>query len=590
MIRSHQAVADRTERRMTKPRRFLEAPLEALIAVAIAATQRHPLPLAQSNGPELRGLRDDRGMADQLSSEIVAAMLDPGFYPYRPERVEFRETHISWVFLAGELAYKVKKPLVLPFLDYGSLERRLEMCREEVRLNHRLAPAYYLGVDSIVRREDDLYLVADEQPGAVEYAVRMRRIPEERTLASLAVRDALTEEDVDAVAGRIAHFHLTADEAPPQARDLAVLLEPFEENHETLGDVGPPALAPDRLLAAERFTTAFLAARRDQISARAEAGLVRDCHGDLRAEHVIVDDDVAIFDCIEFNPALRWIDVAADLAFLVMDLARLAQEESSASLVSAYRDAGGDAGDDALLCFYGSYRAWVRAKVTCLRVAELPENDPRREREQHDARTLFELGHRFAWRARKPVVIVVCGVAASGKTALAARLSAQSGLQHLNSDVVRKGLAGLAPTQRASPEHYSEEFTLRTYEELGRLAALEVERRGGAIVDATFHRADRRLAFAAGYGASSAPLLFAECQAPSELLLERAQARVGAARGVSDADTAIVETQLSRFEPLDEVPADRRAAIRTDQPVAAEVVDVEDLANRALSESWPGRD
>ena len=108
-----------------------------------------------------------------------------------------------------------------------------------------------------------------------------------------------------------------------EARDLAVLLEPFEENHETLGDVGPPTLAPDRLLAAERFTTAFLAARRDQISARAEAGLVRDCHGDLRAEHVIVDDDVAIFDCIEFNPALRWIDVAADLAFLVMDLARL---------------------------------------------------------------------------------------------------------------------------------------------------------------------------------------------------------------------------------------------------------------------------
>ena len=168
-----------------------------------------------------------------------------------------------------------------------------------------------------------------------------------------------------------------------------------------------------------------------------------------------MDDDVAIFDCIEFNPALRWIDVAADLAFLVMDLARLAQEESSASLVSAYRDAGGDAGDDALLYFYASYRAWVRAKVTCLRVAELPENDPRREREQHDARTLFELGHRFAWRARLPVVIVVCGVAASGKTALAARLSAQSGLQHLNSDVVRKGLAGLAPTQRASPEHYT---------------------------------------------------------------------------------------------------------------------------------------
>jgi aminoglycoside phosphotransferase family enzyme/predicted kinase len=534
-------------------------------------------------GPGLGGLRDDQGMASQLSSEIVAAMLDPGFYPHRPERVELRETHISWVFLAGELAYKVKKPLVLPFLDYGSLERRLEMCREEVRLNHRLAPAYYLGVDSIIRRGDDLHLVADEQPGAVEYAVRMCRIPEERTLASLAARHALTENDVDAVARRIAAFHLVADEAPAKARDLAVLLEPFEENHETLGDVGPPALTPDRLLAAERFTTAYLAARRDQISARAEAGLIRDCHGDLRAEHVIVDDDVAVFDCIEFNPALRWIDVAADLAFLVMDLARLGQEELSARLIRSYRDAGGDAGDDPLLYFYASYRAWVRAKVTCLRVGELLENDPRREPERRDARLVFELGHRLAWKARLPILIAVCGVAASGKTALASRLSTVSGFQHLNSDVVRKRLAGLAPTQRASPEHYTHEFTLRTYEELGRLAASEIERRGGAIVDATFHRADRRRAFTTGLGALSAPALFAKCQAPSEVLLERARARAGVAEGVSDADTAVVETQLSEFEPLDEVPADSRAVIRTDQPIAAEVVEVEELANRRLS-------
>jgi aminoglycoside phosphotransferase family enzyme/predicted kinase len=529
-------------------------------------------------------------MASQLSSEIVAAMLDPGFYPHRPERVELRETHISWVFLAGELAFKVKKPLVLPFLDYGSRERRLVMCREEVRLNHRLAPAYYLGVDSIVRREDDLCLVEDEQTEAVEYAVRMRRIPEERTLASLAERDALTEEDVDAVARRIARFHLTADQAPPEARDLAVLLEPFDENHKTLRDVGPPALTRDRLLAAERFTTACLAARRDQISARAEGGLVRDCHGDLRAEHVIVDDDVAVFDCVEFNPALRWIDVAADLAFLVMDLARLGEEELSARLILSYRGAGGDPGDDALLYFYASYRAWVRAKVTCLRAGELPENDPRHDPEQHDARAVFELGHRLAWKARLPLVIVVCGVAASGKTALASRLSRVSGLQHLNSDVVRKQLAGLAPTQRAYPEHYTHEFTLRTYEELGRLAASEVERRGGAIVDATFHRADRRRAFLTGLGASPAPLLFADCQAPSEVLLERARVRVDAAQGVSDADTAIVEAQLSEFEPLDEVPADRRAVIRTDHPIAAEVVDVEYLANRTISKSRLGRD
>ena len=309
----------------------------------------------------------------------------------------------------------------------------------------------------------------------------------------------------------------------------------------------------------------------------------------MRAEHVIVGDDVAVFDCIEFNPALRLIDVGADLAFLVMDLVRLGENELGARLLSSYRDAGGDPGDDALLYFYASYRAWVRAKVTCLRSRELQDDDPRREREQHEARSVFELGHRLAWRARLPVVIAVGGVAASGKTALASRLSAVSGLKHLNSDVVRKQLAGLAPTQRASPEHYTDEFTLRTYEELGRLAASEVKLRAGAIVDATFHRADRRRAFMTGLGASAAPVLFAECQAPSEVLIERARARMVNAESVSDADVDIVEAQLSEFEPFDEIPAVTHAAIHTNQPVAAEVVDVEQLANRRFGLARPAR-
>ena len=279
-------------------------------------------------------------------------MLDPGFYPDRPDRVELHETHASWVFLAGELAYKVKKPIVLPFLDYGTVERRHEMCREEVRLNRRLAPGYYLGVDSIVGEGNDLRLLPGDRSGAVEYTVRMRRVPEQRTLESLAARDALTEPTIDAVGRRIAAFHLATPEAPPEARELARLLEPFEENIRTLREVGPPVLAGARLRAADDFTTAFVAARRGQIAARAEAGAVRDCHGDLRAEHVIVNGGVDVYDCIEFNPSLRLIDVGADLAFLVMDFARLGRPELGATLVAAYRAFGGDPGDDALLHFY----------------------------------------------------------------------------------------------------------------------------------------------------------------------------------------------------------------------------------------------
>ena len=215
-------------------------------------------------------------------------MLEPGFYPNAPNAVELRETHASWVFLAGELAYKVKKPITLPF-DYGTLERRREMCREEVRLNRRLAPDYYLGVDSVVRGEGGLRLADGERADAVEYVVRMNRVPEEReTLERLIARHELREQDVDAIARRLADFHREAAVAPAESRGLARLTQNLDENADTLRAAGPPAIPAARVEAAEHFTSTFLAARRDALLARGAAGLIREGHGDLRAEHVIV--------------------------------------------------------------------------------------------------------------------------------------------------------------------------------------------------------------------------------------------------------------------------------------------------------------
>src|SRR5215207_5789005 len=213
-------------------------------------------------------------------------MLEPGFYPRAPGSVELRETHISWVFLAGELAYKVKKPLVLPFLDYGTLARRREMCAEEVRLNRRLAPLIYLDVVAIVRNGDRYALAPADDPAAVEYAVEMRRVDEDRSLAALAVAGQLEAEQVVAVAPLLAGFHADAprvDAAPGEyLRALEAILD---ENLTTLREAGEAVLARPRLDAAERYTRAFVSARRDQLAGRAAGGLVRDCHGDLRAEH-----------------------------------------------------------------------------------------------------------------------------------------------------------------------------------------------------------------------------------------------------------------------------------------------------------------
>jgi aminoglycoside phosphotransferase family enzyme/predicted kinase len=521
---------------------------------------------------------------------LLEAMLEPSFYPHAPSSVELRETHISWVFLADDLAYKVKKPIVFPFLDYGTLSRRREMCREEIRLNRRLAPQIYLGVVGIADDDGRYSLTSEDDPAAVEYAVEMRRVAEDRDLAALVAGGELEPGQVEAVGRRLARFHAEAPVVPAERRAVDVLVATLEENLTTLREAGEGILGGDRLGAAERFTRAFLAARRGQLEARAEAGLVRDCHGDLRAEHVVVPEGepLYVYDCVEFNPELREIDVAADLAFLVMDLARLGAEGAALQLADGYRRAGGDPGDDPLLFFLASYRAWVRAKVAALRALELDEGDPERRAQEAEACELLGLGHRFAWRARGPLLLTVCGVAGTGKTTLAQRLTELSGWAHISSDLTRKRLAGIDPTERGGQEQYSGEMTTRTYTEMGRAAREELERGGGAIVDATFHRQSARAAFEDGLAGPPAPRLLVECTAPPEVLLRRARERELERDRVSDADAAVMQRQLDDLEPYAEVPASARLSLVTEAPPDELAAEVEAFVDRSVWASAPG--
>ena len=516
--------------------------------------------------------------------ELVSAMLDPGFYPDAPEAVELRETHISWVFLAGDRAYKVKKPLVLPFLDYGTLERRREMCREEVRLNRRLAPQIYLRVVAVSRAGDVFALVPEDAPEAVEYAVEMRRVDERHTLAALIAAGELTPAQVYETAALLARFHAEAERAPPERAEIGVLEATLDENVSTLRDVGEGLIDPRRLDSMERFTRAFLGARRGQLEARSKAGLVRDCHGDLRAEHVVLPDQGAIYvyDCIEFNPELRQIDVAADIAFLVMDVTRLGAGAIALALLEGYRASGGDPGDDALLFFFASYRAWVRAKVACLRAGEIAGDDPDRRGVVEEAREMIELGHRLAWLARRPLAVVVCGVSGTGKTTVARELARLSGWEHHASDVTRKRLAGVAPTERGGEGLYSHEATMRTYRELGEIAAERLDRDGGVIVDATFHLREERDAFRAGLGGAGAAVLYVECRASPATLRSRVGERELDPDRVSDADAVVLEAQLAAFEPLDEVDERWHAQLVTEASPAALAAEVEALVDERV--------
>jgi aminoglycoside phosphotransferase family enzyme/predicted kinase len=468
-------------------------------------------------------------------------------------RVELRETHISWVFVTAERAYKVKKPVVLPFLDYGTPARRRAMCEAEVDLNRRLAPDLYLGVRALVPAAGGVRLADPGDPAAVEYAVEMDRYEEADTLAARLEAGTVGGAEIAAIGGCLAAFHATGDVC---AGGAEAFKRAVDDNFATLHGVAPDRAAVAR---AERSAGAQLAARWDELEARAAAGLVRDGHGDLRLEHILLGDRVRIVDCVEFDPALRQIDVGCDLAFLAMELHEAGRGDLADVLVTSYREAGGDPGDDALLAGFAAYRAEVRAKVALARAAQLGGGAGLAKRTR--ASRLLALGTRLRWAAAAPLVVVLAGLSASGKTTVAEALADATGFPHINSDVVRKRRAGLAPTRRAPAHLYADDVSRDTYDQLGRYAAGHAAR--GVIVDATFRRRADRDAFRAALG-EAAPVLFVECRAPARVLLARAAARPS---GVSDAGVEIVRKQLAEAEPFDEVDPGAHVVIRSDRTV-----------------------
>ena len=485
---------------------------------------------------------------------------------------ELRETHISRVLLRGDRAYKLKKPLRLPFLDYGSLERRHELCREEVRLNRRLAPDVYRGVRALVPGPHGLELRDEATAGAVEYVVEMRRYDECSTLARRLDAGVAGETEVRAVGRRLAAFHAGAELPADPEQAVPALEAMVAENFATLrGLRGGDGLLGD----AEQLAGAVLEGRRAELRRRAAAGLVRDGHGDLRAEHVVLERGIEIVDCVEFDPALREIDVGLDLAFLVMDLLRR-DERLAAALVSAYREAGGDPGDDALVAFFAAQRALIRAKVALLRAGQVEGEDAARRRA--DAAALLDLGRRLGWRVRLGPGAIVCGLAASGKSTLAAALAERAGATVLSSDVVRKELLGLAASDRAPASAYASAMNERTYAALGRRARERLDAGGHVVVDATFRFGADRQAFAEALGAQP---LWIECRAPVTVRAGRAAARRERPDTASDAGAAVAIAQESEWQPLD-APPGRHLEIETDREPAAALAAVRDALDTRL--------
>ncbi|HJX13059.1 MAG TPA: hypothetical protein VJ377_05970 [Dehalococcoidales bacterium] len=326
---------------------------------------------------------------------LVKALLDPRAYPEPPQRVELVQTQISYVFLAGDYVYKVKKPANFGFLDYSTLEKRLALCRREIELNRRLCPEAYLDVVPVTRHRGRFVIGGEGR--AEEYAVRMRRLPREAMMDVLLPRNKVTPEMVADVAARLAVFHAGA-ETGGNINNLGGIdtvrqntSENFSQTEKYVGTVIPP----ETYRRLREYTGGFIKANAKLFHRRVAAGRIKDCHGDLHAAHICFCHGICIYDCIEFNDRFRYCDVASEVAFLAMDLDHYGRADLADGFIGAYVEKSGDGGLMELLDFYKCYRAYVRGKVGCFQYADPHIAAGEKEKILANARGYFALAESY---------------------------------------------------------------------------------------------------------------------------------------------------------------------------------------------------
>ena len=494
-----------------------------------------------------------------IAAALLEAMRQPGFYPEPPARVDVLQTHISVVFLAGAAVYKVKKPVRFAFLDFSSLERRRHFCHEEVRLNRRLAGDTYHGVVALVRRGDGFALAPADAPDAVEYAVHMRRLPTERMLTHLLAHGEASAALIDRIAQRLVAFHAAAEAGPQVARggEPAVLARLMDDDFAEVAALHGDTISGADDRAIQQWCHAFLATHDALLRRRITDGRIRDGHGDLHAEHICcLEPELVIFDCIEFNPAFRHRDVAAEIAFLAMDLTCHGRADLAARLVATYSARAGDSELPALVPFYACHRAYIRGKVESLKSRETEVETADRAAARASALAHFALAYRYTW-SDTPALVVVCGLSGSGKSTLAAALATRTGFAHVNSDRTRKQLAGVAPTTRPGAALYSPARSAQTYAAMYATAAAALASGRGAILDGTFQRRVDRDAARAVAAQAGVPVLFVECRATDAEIRRRLAARTARDDDASDADWAVYLRQRARYEAFGRDETDR---------------------------------
>lgn len=488
-------------------------------------------------------------------TQIVNALRERYLSPPSGESGKLIQTHISYLLIFGQEVYKIKKPVNFGFLDFTSLEKRRYFCEEELRLNRRLAPHIYLDVTPVTLNEKGLVSLGGAGQ-VVEYAVHMKRLPEEGMLKRIIANPDFNPRLIDEIAQLLSQFHARAETGGKVDEMGApeVIRYNHDENFAQTEKYIGCTISSDQYSSIRSYVDRFFKENSSYLRERVEKHRIRDCHGDLHLEHICIHEGITIFDCIEFNERFRFSDVAAEVAFLAMDLDFNGYPAYARRFVEAYIDCTHDEGIKVLHNFYRCYYSYVRGKVVSFRLDDPATTEQERNTVKETARHYFTLSHRYAMGTVIPYLIAMTGLTGTGKTVCARELARRLGARLIQTDVVRKEIAGLSPHEhRYDPVGngiYSPEMSRRTYEEARRRAEEAITRGESVVLDAThLHDSEREAAWKIAER-KGARFHLVNCLCPEETVKERLSARLGRPGEASDGRWEIYVHQRERVDPL----------------------------------------
>ena len=488
--------------------------------------------------------------------DLHQLLMDIANYPDETGPVQFRETHISRLYLTREHVYKIKKPVDFGFLNFTTLDRRRHFCEEELRLNRRFAgeSSPYLNVLPLGIRGKNLTF--DGSGETVEYAVLMRRLPADRMLDHLLENDSPELEAlIDQLSPLLSRIHAKApvvfqdDDLGP---DAEIVTHNWRENFEQTAPFAGQIIPENGLAASRSAIERFIEEQKPLLQHRQEEGFVREVHGDLHSEHICFTEPVQIYDCIEFNRHFRTSDILCDLAFLLMDLKARKRRDLAQRLLDGYRSHGDcGPGADTLIPFYEAYRAWVRGKVAGFSMAQQPEGSAAREEQQILARSYLNL----AMGSLAPQFLVLtCGLMGAGKSVVARRLCEATGALYLRSDEIRKELAGLAPQTKVAIAFgtgiYSSAASDHTYQIMLERAEEALRQGRSVVVDAAFAQTARREPFFRLGQQLEVPTRLVHLVCDDATLRARLLRREAKGTNISDGRLELLDEQRRAFEPV----------------------------------------